>query len=111
VISQPRHFALAAVVAAFFVASPRGLQAADKKAFGQYLSSECVTCHQISGQFDGIPPIIGWPEKSFVDIMMQYRGGQRSNPVMRTIAGKLTEEEIAALAVYFGSLNPPPRAR
>ena len=43
------------------------------KALGEYLSSECVTCHQLSGRYQGIPPIIGWPEASFVEIMNEYR--------------------------------------
>ena len=43
--------------------------------------------------------------------MKQYRTKERANPVMQTIAGKLSEEEIAALAAYFGSLKPAPRAK
>jgi cytochrome c553 len=73
---------------------------------GQYLSSECVTCHQLSGKFQGIPPIVGWPESSFIEILNEYRTRKRTNPVMQNIAGKLSEEEIAALAAYFGSLKP-----
>jgi cytochrome c553 len=80
--------------------------AAGDRALGEYLSSECVTCHQLSGQYQGIPPIIGWPEQSFVEIMDEYRSKRRSNPVMQTIAGKFSAEEIAALAAYFGSVKP-----
>ena len=76
------------------------------RAFGEYLSSECVTCHQISGRFDGIPPIVGWPENSFVEIMNEYRHKKRSNAVMQTIAARLSEEELSALAAFFGSLTP-----
>ncbi len=83
------------------------VHASGDRALGQYLSSECVTCHQVSGRFDGIPPIIGWPEESFVEIMNEYRNKDRQNPVMQTIAGKLSPEEIAALAAYFGSLKAP----
>ena len=105
-----RHFVL--VVAALLVAAAaQKILAAGDKAFGEYLSSECVTCHQVSGRFDGIPPIVGWPQESFVTIMKQYRAKERANPVMQTIAGKLSEEEIAALAAYFGSLKPAPRAK
>ena len=75
------------------------------KALGEYLSSECVTCHQLSGRYQGIPPIIGWPEASFVAIMNEYREKRRSNPVMQTIAAKFSNEEVAALAAYFGSLK------
>jgi len=79
--------------------------AADRE-LGQYLSSECVTCHQLSGKFQGIPPIVGWPDATFVAIMNEYRSKRRENPVMQTVAGKLSQEEIAALAAYFGSLRP-----
>ena len=72
---------------------------------GSILSSECVTCHQITGRYDGIPPIVGWPKPVFIEIMGEYRAKKRANPVMQTIAVRLTEEEIAALAAYFGSLT------
>jgi cytochrome c553 len=86
------------------------LHASGDRALGQYLSAECVTCHQISGKYDGIPPIIGWPEASFVQIMNEYRNKDRHNPVMQTIAGRLSHEEIAALAAFFGSLKAEPAA-
>ena len=79
--------------------------AAGDRALGEYLSSECVTCHQITGKHEGIPPIIGWPEPSFVEIMDEYRSKKRSNPVMQTIAGRFSKDEIAALAAYFGNLK------
>jgi cytochrome c553 len=91
-------------VFAFSSLSP-ALNAGDRE-LGQYLSSECVTCHQLSGKFQGIPPIVGWPDPTFVEIMNEYRTKKRENPVMQTIAGKFSQEEIAALAAYFGSLNP-----
>lgn len=75
---------------------------------GEYLSSECVTCHQISGKNDGIPSIVGWPEDSFVQALTDFREKRRDNQVMRSIAVKFNEEEIAALAAYFGSLTPKP---
>jgi cytochrome c553 len=78
------------------------------RALGQYLSSECVTCHQITGQYQGIPPIVGWPAAVFIDIMNEYRTKKRSNPIMQTIAGQLSADEIAALAAYFGSLSHRP---
>ena len=95
--------AAAAVLASLAPAS--GLAAGDR-ALGEYLSSECVTCHQLSGRFQGIPPIVGWPETSFVEIMNEYREKRRSNPVMQTIAGKFSSEDVAALAAYFRSVKP-----
>lgn len=81
-----------------------GARAAGDRAFGEYLAAECVTCHQPTGGFAGIPSIVGWPEEAFVAAMNEYRLKARPNPVMQTIAGRLTVEEIAALAAYFGSL-------
>ena len=97
---------VAAVIAApLFAVAIHPTHAAGDRALGEYLSSECVTCHQLSGKFEGIPPIVGWPEESFIEIMNEYRSKHRSNPVMQTIAGRFNNEEIAALAAYFGSLK------
>jgi cytochrome c553 len=81
------------------------------RAFGEYLSAECVTCHQPTGRFAGIPPIVGWPEETFVAVMNEYKLKARPNPVMQTLAGRLSDEEIAALAAYFGSLPAQPAAQ
>ena len=82
--------------------------AAGDRALGEYLSSECVTCHQPNGRYQGIPPIVGWPEPSFVEVVNEYRHRKRDSAVMQTIVARLTDEEVAALAAYFGSLNPQP---
>lgn len=76
-------------------------------ALGEYLASECVTCHQVSGQqVGGIPAIIGLPQDAFVALMDSYRRRERDNQVMQAMAARLTAEEVAALAAYFGSLRP-----
>jgi cytochrome c553 len=95
---------LVLTLVAGLASAPAGAQG--DKALGEYLSSECVTCHQLSGRYQGIPPIVGWPEQSFVEIMDEYRSKKRNNPVMQTIAAKFSKEEIAALAAYFGSVKP-----
>ena len=80
--------------------------AARDRELGQYLSSECVTCHRPSGaNAQGIPKIAGWPEDQFIAVIMSYKEGQRDNETMRTISHSLSLEEIAALAAYFGSLK------
>lgn len=69
--------------------------------YGAYLSSECTTCHQADGEDRGIPSITGWPEEEFVAVMHAYRTGGREHPVMNMVAGRLGDEDIAALAAYF----------
>ncbi|MCP4315725.1 MAG: c-type cytochrome [Hyphomicrobiales bacterium] len=73
--------------------------------YGEYLSSECTTCHQVDGDNDGIPAIIGWETKDFVTAMHAYREKHRQNPVMQMISGRLSNDEIAALAAYFENIN------
>ncbi len=73
--------------------------------YGEYLSSECLTCHKQSGADDGIPSIVGWPVEDFVYAMHAYKQQARPHPVMRMMAGRLSNEEIAALAVYFNGLE------
>lgn len=76
-------------------------------ALGEYLSSECVTCHQLSGQaVGGIPPIVGLPEDRFIEKLQAYKTGKRDNDVMRTIASGLNDEDMSALAAYFGAQGP-----
>jgi cytochrome c len=83
---------------------------ADEKqiAYGEYLSGECVTCHQINGKVDGIPAIIGWDQEIFVSVFDEYRNKIRPNEAMQTIATRLSDEEVAALAAYFETIKPKP---
>ncbi|MDD9910464.1 MAG: c-type cytochrome [Ahrensia sp.] len=77
------------------------------KEYGEYLSSECVTCHQIGATAGQIPSIAGMDAQGFADIMKAYRGQVLENPAMQTVAKRLTDEDIAALAAYFSSLPEP----
>ncbi len=83
-----------------------GAGAGDRQ-LGEYLSGECVTCHQISGREVGAVPVItGWPEDHFVAVMNSYKEKHRDNRIMQTIAGRLAADEIEALAAYFGAISP-----
>lgn len=73
--------------------------------YGEYLASECTTCHQRSGSDEGIPSITHWPTEDFVIAMHAYKRKIRPHPVMQMMAGRLTDEEIAALAAYFKDLD------
>jgi len=74
--------------------------------YGEYLAGECVTCHQASGHADGIPSIVGLPKDYFVKSLFEYRANIRSNEVMKLRVANLANDEIAALAAYFSSLDP-----
>ena len=74
-------------------------------AYGEYLGGECVTCHQASGAASGIPPIRGLPVDYTVQAMVEYKLGARPNPVMKLMTSRLSDEEIAALAVYMADME------
>jgi cytochrome c len=80
---------------------------ADDLEFGEYLASQCTTCHQLSGENKGIPSIVGWDKTSFVAVMNAYKTKERENEAMQNIAGSLNGEEIVALAAFFSSLPIP----
>ncbi len=97
-------FSVVAVAAAL---STGPADASGDRALGEYLSSECTACHQSSGrQVGAIPAIIGYPADQFIALMSAYRDRHRDNQVMQTIAGRLTQEELLALAAYYESLKP-----
>ncbi len=73
--------------------------------YGEYLASECQTCHQRDGSDQGIPAITRWPVEDFEIAMHAYKKKIRPHPVMQMMAGRLTDEEIATLAAYFKDLE------
>ena len=75
--------------------------------YGQYLGAECASCHQQSGGSEGIPSIQGLDAEVFVYLMLAYRSKEMENPVMQMIAGRLDDEQIGSLALYFSRLEPP----
>lgn len=74
-------------------------------AYGEYLSGDCTSCHQVNGATPGIPAIVGWPASEFVTAMHAYKDSARIHPVMQMMAGRLSNEEIAALAACFESVE------
>ncbi len=73
--------------------------------YGEYLATECLTCHRADGGASGIPSITRWPRDDFVIAMHAYKTKLRPHPVMQMMAGRLSDEEIAALAAYFKDLD------
>ncbi|PQM68482.1 MAG: hypothetical protein CML49_02100 [Rhodobacteraceae bacterium] len=72
--------------------------------FGEYLSSQCVTCHK-NNSSKGIPAIAGKDYHYLVSLLEGYRSKELKNNVMRLQAGNLSDEEIASLSLYFSKLE------
>jgi cytochrome c553 len=99
----------ACVGTALFAAS--GAAAAPDVELGRYLAAECVTCHGAASvahaSTSTIPNIYGLPEQTLVEAVKAYRDKKLANAVMQSIAGRLKDEEIEALAAYFARTRRP----
>ena len=88
---------------ALLFALPQGAAGDELFEYGEYLSSQCSTCHRLDAFEGGIPPLGHLPEDYFIIAMREYKSGRRSNPAMVSVANALTDEEIAALAAYYAA--------
>ena len=87
---------------------PKILAIAGDPEYGAYLAGECTTCHRTDGADEGIPSIAGWPADDFVIALHAYKRGTRVHAVMQMVAGRLSDEEIAALAAHFHRVEGDP---
>ncbi len=96
-----------AVVAATLVASAQGCAHAADIQLGRHLASECMTCHRAGAASSTIPNIFGLAETTLAEVLRAYREKRLANPVMQNIASRLTDDEIASLALYFAATKNP----
>jgi cytochrome c len=94
-----------AVATAIVVALANDARACDLD-LGRYLAAECLTCHRPAAGAT-IPALFGRPEATLVGLLRAYRSGERTNPVMQTIARRLSDAEVAALGCYFANTKQP----
>ena len=80
------------------------LLAGADEGYGEYLSSECLACHNQEGS-KGIPAIAGLEALILAQKLMAYRSKELENQVMQLVAGNLDDEQIASLALYFSKLG------
>ncbi len=95
---------LAAGALGLMLAGPVLASDAKKVAYGRHLSGECSACHRVDGTDNGIPSITGWDPEEFVHTLDFYRNGERNNPAMVSVAQSLDDDQMKALAAYYGSL-------
>jgi cytochrome c553 len=83
-----------------------GSAQADAKA-GKDKSRSCATCHGPLGlsALPNAPNLAGQPEIYIAEQLKAYRSGKRSNEVMAVIAKPLSDDDIADLSAWYGSLK------
>jgi cytochrome c553 len=68
----------------------------------------CIGCHGIPGyktafpEVYHVPKIAGQQPAYIVNALKAYKSGERWHPSMRAIAASLSDEEMAAIAAYYG---------
>jgi len=98
-------FVLAAVVTGAGVAHAQNAEAGKGKV------AMCQGCHSIPGyqasfpEVYKVPMIAGQNAKYIVSALTAYAKGDRKHPTMRSIAGSLSEADMADVAAYYESLG------
>lgn len=72
--------------------------------YGEYLASDCTSCHSLYVGRDRIVALAGLPKDYLVDALVAYRAGERDNDAMTTVAKSLTDTDIQAIAGYLSTL-------
>jgi cytochrome c553 len=81
-------------------------QAAGDVQAGKAKAGACSGCHGANGQ--GIAPnpaLAGKSEADIVQALNDYKSGKRANPIMKTFANPLSDQDIANVAAYYASLK------
>lgn len=96
-----------AIAAILMLTTTQASSAAPDIELGRYLAQECATCHKGATAGGAIPNIYGMAEKSFAERIKAYRDKSLANEVMQSVAGRLKDDEIEALAAYFSRTARP----
>ena len=91
---------------AAFLATASAVQAAGDPAAGKAKAKGCAACHGANGE--GVKPnpaLAGKSEEDVVEAMKAYKSGKRPNPVMKSMATPLSDQDIANLGAYYASLK------
>ncbi len=73
--------------------------------------SMCIGCHGIPGYKTTFPNVYHVPKLGgqhpdyIVKALQAYKAGKRSHPTMRSIAGSLSDQDMADIAAYYGAAN------
>ena len=66
-----------------------------------------MTCHRSQTAASAIPNLTRVPREHFVTVIKAYRRKELPNPAMQNVAGRLSDEDIESLALYFSTTKQP----
>jgi cytochrome c553 len=81
-------------------------QAGGDAGAGKAKAATCAGCHGANGE--GVKPnpaLAGTNEDQFIQALKDYKSGKRANPLMKTFASQLSDQDAVNLAAYYASLK------
>lgn len=100
-----RAFALLSFGAMLALASAPILARGDAAA-GKTKAAACFACHGTDG--NGVDPqyprLAGQYDGYLVEVLHEYKNGERTNPIMKGMVATLSDQDIQDVAAYFSSL-------
>ena len=86
------------------------LASADPRPGAQVAGAVCSACHGEEGMSmtADFPRLAGQAPEAIYKQLSDYRSGARFNPQMTPVAQKLSEEQLAQVAAYFGHIKSGP---
>jgi cytochrome c553 len=94
-----------AAIAAMLGVSASALAGGDAAA-GKAKAKACAGCHGPNGE--GIKPnpaVAGKSESDVVEALKDYKSGKRANPIMKSMATPLSDQDMANIGAYYASLK------
>jgi cytochrome c553 len=72
---------------------------------GKQKAATCAACHGADGNSPNpqFPRLAGQYEDYIVKALMDYKSGERKNPIMSGMVANLSAADIADIAAYFSS--------
>ena len=97
---------LVSLLAAALALSFGTASASDNAAAGKKKAAACEACHGADG--NGIAPnypaLAGQYQDYLVQVLHEYKNGERTNAIMNGMAAPLSDQDIQDLAAYFSGL-------
>jgi cytochrome c553 len=93
------------VIGSLFVISFSGLVIADADLGKRKAAQACAACHGAQGisMAPRTPHLAGQDPDYLMEQLRHYRSGKRSHEVMGVIARSLSEQDLEAVAAWYGS--------
>ncbi len=76
---------------------------------GDSIAQGCRSCHSQTARYqkdEAIPSLDGMPLEYFKPALKSYLNGQRNNEIMKLFKGRLSEQDIYDIGIYYAARKP-----